>query len=218
MWISSPKRFGSDWIDCCKARKSKSGDNMKRIALLIAATAIFFAPVAHAQNHGEVGAFVDYFKLHETESNFVGLGGRAAFNVVPNVQIEAEMAYDFNRAFTETFNNGTGTITTQNSNIKVLHGLFGPKIQTRGPVRVFVTVKGGFTNFRFDPTPPSFAGFTSSVNNLRTNNVSGALYPGGGVEAFLGPIGLRLEAGDEIIFTNGAHHNWKVTFGPQLRF
>jgi hypothetical protein len=128
------------------------------------------------------------------------------------------MSYDFNRAFTETFDNGTGTITTQNSNIKVLHGLFGPKIQTRGPVRLFATLKGGFINFRVDPAPGSFAGFTSSIDNLRTNNVSGALYPGGGVEAFFGPIGLRLEVGDEIFFANGAHNNWKVSFGPQIRF
>ena len=108
------------------------------------------------------------------------------------------------------------TITTQNSNLRVLHGLFGPKFQTSGPVRVFVTVKGGFTNFRFDPTPASFSTFTSSVTNLRANNVDAALYPGGGVEAFLGPIGLRLEAGDEIIFVNGAHNNWKVTFRASI--
>jgi hypothetical protein len=191
---------------------------MKRSAFLIASAVILFAPVAHAQNHGEVGAFVDYFKLQQTNSNFVGLGARAAFNATPYIQVEAEMSYDFNRAFIESFDNGTGTITTQNSNIKVLHGLFGPKIQTKGPVRVFVTVKGGFTNFRFDPRPGSFSGFTSSVDNLRTNNVSAALYPGGGVEAFLGPIGFRLEVGDEIIFSNGAHHNWKASFGPQIRF
>jgi hypothetical protein len=192
---------------------------MKRIAFLILVAGMGLAPVAHAQNHAEVGAFVDYFKLGETGSNFVGFGGRAAVNVAHHVQIEAEMAYDFNQVFTEGFtDSSSGSVTTQNSNIRVLHGLFGPKIQTSGPVRVFVTVKGGFTNFRFDPTPPSFSTFTSSVNNLRTNNVDAALYPGGGVEAFLGPIGLRLEVGDEIIFANGAHNNWKVTFGPQLRF
>jgi len=56
------------------------------------------------------------------------------------------------------------------------------------------------------------------VNNLRTNNVDAALYPGGGIEAFLGPFGLRAEVGDEIIFVNGAHHNWKISFGPQIRF
>ena len=192
---------------------------MKRIAIFfIVSAVIIFAPVAHAQNHGEVGAFVDYFRPHETSTNFVGLGGRAAFNVAPYVQIEAEMAYDFNRAFTEGFTNTTGTVTVQNSNLKILHGLFGPKLQTKGPVRIFVTAKGGFANFRFDPRPTSFSTFTSSVDNLRSDNVSAAFYPGGGVEAFFGPIGLRAEVGDEIIFSNGAHHNWKVTLGPVIRF
>lgn len=192
---------------------------MRRLSLFILYFAIIsFVQTARAQDHGEVGAFVDYFRLHETGTNFVGLGGRAAINVSPYVQLEAEMAYDFNRAFTEGFADTTGTITLQNSNIRVLHGLFGPKIQTKGPVRIFLTVKGGFTNFRFDPRAASFSTFTSSVDNLRTNNVSGALYPGGGVEAFLGPFGLRADVGDEIIFSNGAHHNWKVTFGPQIRF
>jgi hypothetical protein len=192
---------------------------MKRIAFLLVVAGLGLTPMARAQNHAEVGAFVDYFRLGETDTNFVGLGGRAAVNVARNVQIEAEMSYDFNRAFTEGFTDTTGaTITTQSSNIRVLHGLFGPKFQTSGPVRVFVTVKGGFTNFRLDSTPASFSTFTSSVNNLRTDNVDAALYPGGGVEAFLGPFGLRLEVGDEIVFVNGAHNNWKVTFGPQLRF
>jgi hypothetical protein len=191
---------------------------MKRIGLLVAVAVMGSVPLAYAQNHGEVGAFVDYFRLQQTKSSFAGFGGRAAFNVTPYVQVEAEMAYDFNRVFTENFTNGSGAVTTVRSDIKVLHGLFGPKIENKGPVRVFATVKGGFTNFRFDPRPASFSTFTSSVDNLRNDNVSAALYPGAGVEAFLGPIGLRLDVGDEIIFSNGAHHNWKVTFGPQIRF
>jgi hypothetical protein len=192
---------------------------MKRIAFLILVAGFGFAPMAHAQNHAEVGAFVDYFRLGETRTNFVGLGGRAGVNIASHVQIEAEMAYDFNRVFTEGFTDTSGgTVTAQNSNIRVLHGLFGPKFQSTGPVRLFVTLKSGFANFRFDPAPASFSTFTSSVNNLRANNVDGVFYPGGGVEAFLGPIGLRLEVGDELIFANGARSNWKVTFGPQLRF
>src|ERR1700722_19685790 len=112
---------------------------MKRKAIFVALGAIvLFVPAAHAQNHAEVGAFVDYFRLHQTGTNFVGLGGRAAFNVAPYVQIEAEMAYDFNRAFAEGFTNTSGgTVTTQSSNLRVLHGLFGPKLQTKGPVRIF---------------------------------------------------------------------------------
>ncbi len=102
--------------------------------------------------------------------------------------------------------------------LRILHGLAGPKIQTSGPVRVFVTLKGGADNFRFDPAPPSLSTFTSSINNLRANNVDAVFYPGGGIEALLGPVGLRLEAGDEMVFVNGVHHDLKVSFGPTFRF
>jgi len=66
--------------------------------------------------------------------------------------------------------------------------------------------------------PGTFGSFTSSVENLRANNVSGALYPGGGLEATLGPVGLRLDVGDDIYFNSGAHHNLRVSFGPIIRF
>jgi hypothetical protein len=192
---------------------------MKRIAISIVVAWFSFAPIAHAQDRVEVGAFAEYFKLQETRSNFAGIGGRAAVKIVKHVQMEAEMSYDFNQVFTEGFaTTSGGTITTQNSNLKILHGLFGPKIQTSGPVRIFATVKGGFTDFRFDPVPASFTTFTSTVSNLRASNVDAAFYPGVGAEAFFGPIGLRLEVGDEIIFVGGPHHNLKVTFGPQIRF
>jgi Outer membrane protein beta-barrel domain len=192
---------------------------MRRIALFILVAGFCLAPVARAQDHVEVGAFAEYFKLSQTRSNFAGLGGRAGVNIAKHVQIEAEMSYDFNQVFTEGFaTTSGGTITTQNSNLKILHGLFGPKIQTSGPVRLFATVKGGFADFRFDPVPASFNTFTSTVSNLRADHVDGALYPGVGVEAFLGPLGLRAEVGDEIIFVGGPHHNLRVTFGPQFRF
>jgi hypothetical protein len=45
-----------------------------------------------------------------------------------------------------------------------------------------------------------------------------AIYPGAGVEASLGPVGLRFELGDEIYFNSGAHNNLRITFGPILRF
>ena len=44
------------------------------------------------------------------------------------------------------------------------------------------------------------------------------VYPAAGVEAFAGPIGLRLEAGDDVYFHSGAHNNLRVTIGPQFRF
>ncbi len=129
------------------------------------------------------------------------------------------MAYDFNQVFSETYTpSGSGSVTVVRSNLRILDGLFGPTFSTgHGPVRLFATVKGGFVNFRFDPRPATFATFSSSVTDLRAGDVDGVLYPGGGVEGFIGPVGLRLEAGDEIYFNGGAHNNLRITFGPSIR-
>ena len=37
-------------------------------------------------------------------------------------------------------------------------------------------------------------------------------------EGFFGPIGLRVEAGDQMYFNNGTYNNLRVTFGPEIRF
>jgi hypothetical protein len=192
---------------------------MKRVALLLF-LAGWLVPLASAQDHIQAGAYADYFRISQTKSNMVGLGARLGVKALPYVMLEGEMSYDFNQAFTEGFTNPSGgAITFQNSNLKVLHGLFGPKITAgHGAIRPFLTLKGGFVNFRLDPRPASFSGFVSSVDNLRASNVSGAVYPGVGLEGHIGPVGLRLEAGDEIYFAGGAHHNVRVAFGPFIRF
>jgi hypothetical protein len=192
---------------------------MKRVVLLLFLVS-WLVPLASAQEHLQVGAYADYFRISQTKTNMAGLGARAGIKVFPHVMLEGEMSYDFQQAFTEGFKNPNGgTLTFQNSNIKVLHGLFGPKLVAgHGVIRPFVTLKGGFVNFRLDPRPASFAGFTSSIDNLRANNVSGEIYPGAGLEGHLGPVGLRLEAGDEIYFAGATHHNLRVAFGPFIRF
>ena len=179
------------------------------------------APMVMAQNHSdhvEVGAFAEYFRLSDAEParNFIGLGGRAAFNVHRDVQLEAEIAYDFKRSYTSIFTNGEITEPV-NTQFRTLHGFFGPKFQTgSGPFRVFVTGKVGFDNFSID-NQNAPAGFTNTVG-LTNGKTDFALYPGGGFEAFAGPIGIRAEVGDDIYFDHGAHNNLKVSFGPQLRF
>ena len=193
---------------------------MKRIALLLF-LAGWLVPLASAQDDRfQAGVYADYFRVSQTKTNMAGLGARVGVKALPYVMLEGEMSYDFNQAFTEGFTDPTGgAITFQNSDIKVLHGLFGPKISAgHGRIRPFVTLKGGFVNFRLDPRPASFSGFASSVDNLRANNVSGALYPGAGLEGHIGPVGLRLEAGDEIYFAGGTHHNVRVAFGPFISF
>ena len=195
---------------------------MKRTLLTFFLLITGVAPFASAQEleHGQVGAFADYFRLDQTHTNFAGLGGRLSINAIRYFALEAEMGYDFNQVFTESFTDPvSGTVTLQRSNLRVLHGLFGPTLNTgHGPVGIFVTVKGGFMNLRFDQRPATFGTFTSSVDDLRSSNVNGVLYPGGGLEGHLGPIGLRLDVGDEIYFNSGAHHNLWVAFGPMIRF
>jgi len=194
---------------------------MKRCLGLFIASLFLTVPMVMAQNsdHVEVGAFVDYFRLSNNAapvSNFFGVGGRVAFNMNSSVQLEAEMAYDFKRNYSSTFSNGV-TTTTVNSNFRTLHGFFGPKLQTgSGPFRIFVTGKVGFDNFSIN-NQNAQSGFVNTVG-LTNGATYFAVYPGGGVEAFAGPIGLRAEIGDDIYFNGGAHNNVRITFGPQLRF
>jgi hypothetical protein len=195
---------------------------MQRSLVLAVLGFLLAAPALMAQegaNHVEVGAFAEYFNLSRTSPhiNFVGVGGRAAFNVRSNVQIEAEMAYDFERNFTTTFSDG---ITTQfvDTRLRTLHALFGPKFGTSGgPVRLFGTFKAGLINFSVTGQNAT-SGFQSAIGDVTTGNTAAAIYPGAGLEGFIGPIGLRAEVGDEIYFKNGSHNNLRVTFGPTFRF
>lgn len=199
---------------------------MKRsIVIALFAVLVFAAPSLMAQaaeytnNHAEVGVFADYFNLSRTSPhiNFVGVGGRAAFNVRSSVQIEAEMAYDFDRNFTSSFSNGVSTQFVS-SRLHTIHALFGPKISTGGgPFRLFGTFKAGLINFSVS-NQTGTAGFTSSVSDVTTGNTSAAIMPGVGIEGFWGPIGLRADVGDEIYFKNGTHNNLRATFGPTFRF
>jgi hypothetical protein len=207
---------------------------MKRFFLFLMTGGLLFAvlPTVRAQdnaNHVEVGIFGDYFRLGETKgpslagtgaTSFGGVGARVSINLSRRWQIEPEMNYDFAASFSEGFTGPAGTTAGfSTSTLRILHGMIGPKIQTGGGAfRAFLTVKGGADNFMFSSAPVTFSTFTSSVAGLRANSVVGVVYPGGGIEAYLGPIGLRIDAGDEIYFQNGAHNNLRITFGPSIRF
>jgi hypothetical protein len=211
-------------------RKTTNGEKvtlMKRIVVFAILAFGFSVPGLWAQvapgagggDHFEVGVFADYFKLSRTspDINFIGAGARAGFNLRPSVQIEAEMAYDFKRDFTSTFTNGFSTqlVTTR---LRTLHALFGPKFQTnKGPARLFATFKAGLINFSTS-SQNAPQGFQGALGSVTSGNTKAAIYPGLGAEGFWGPIGLRIDVGDEIYFDNGARNNLKVTFGPSLRF
>ncbi len=197
---------------------------MKRIAGIILVLALALtAPALMAQNtnteeRGEFGIYADYTRLHHlNNANYWGLGGQLAFNLSRYVQLEGNMAYDFERNFTTTTTTG-GTTTFQRTGLRLLSGLFGPKIQTGvGPVKVYGVLKGGFLNFQVNNRPLA-SGFATQVGTVPGGDTNGVFYPGGGIEFFAGKIGIRAEIGDEMYWDNGVNHNLKFTVGPQIRW
>ena len=195
---------------------------MKRLALLLLlGTGLVPAAFAQETDHLQVGAYADYFGLKQTKTNFAGLGARVGLPATKSINFEGEINYDFDQAFTEGFTNTTtGSILLQRSGLRVVHGLFGPKINLGGVrgITPFLTLKGGFINFNFDQRPATVSTFVSSVDNLRASNVSGVLSPGAGLEGRLGPVGLRFDIADEMYFSRGTHGNLRIAFGPFIRF
>jgi hypothetical protein len=57
---------------------------------------------------------------------------------------------------------------------------------------------------------------TCRISAIRTSWVQST--PCGGLEGRIGPVGLRLDVGDEIYFNGGTHHNFRASFGPYIRF
>src|SRR3984893_5565691 len=199
--------------------KNLSQENEMKRLLVLLGFAVLFVPGLRAQDHIELGAYGDYYRLSQTDTNFAGVGVRLGVGVIPHVKLEAEMAYDFNQVVTEGFTDSTGMVSFQRSNLHLLHGEFGPKLGLgRGEIRPFVVIKGGFQKFSISTCSVSLSCATSQVANLRADNVTAVLYPGGGIEGHLGPLGLRLDVGDEISFAGGAHNNLRMAFGPFIRF
>jgi hypothetical protein len=179
------------------------------------------SPRLFAQERAEAGIFLDYLSVSQTNTNNFGLGGRFGYRIHRKVMMEGELAYDYGINFHEAYRNITnGNITAiELTSIGVTHGLFGPALRpAKGGFRPFVTLKGGFIDFRLSPSLLPLSTFESTLLGIRTSSLNVAIYPGAGVEASLGPVGLRFELGDEIYFNSGAHNNLRITFGPILRF
>jgi len=195
---------------------------MKRFAFLFL-LAGWLVPLASAQEteHIQIGVFADYLRLGQTDTNSAGVGARLGFVAFQNLKLEAQMSYDFDKGFTEGFTDtSTGAVSIQRTRLRVLHGEFGPKVNLGEHFHVhpFLTLKGGFVNFRLSNAPATIGTFFSTVDSLRTNNVSAVLYPGGGIEGHLGPVGLRMDIGDEMYFNKGTHNNLSISLGPYIRF
>jgi hypothetical protein len=192
-----------------------------RKLILIAVVFLLFATSSTFAQKIEAGIFLDYLGISQTSTNNFGLGARFGYRIHRDVLLEGELAYDYGINFDEAYRNiANGNIAAiERTSIGVTHGLFGPKLQPGGGgFRPFVTLKGGFVNFRLSPSLLPYSDVASAVFGLRTSSFNAAIYPAAGIEATFGPVGLRLEAGDEIYFNQGAHNNLRITFGPILRF
>jgi hypothetical protein len=179
------------------------------------------SPPLFAQERVEAGIFIDYLGIAQTNTDNFGVGGRFGYRIHRKVMMEGELAYDYGINFNEAYRNiSNGDITAiEHTSIGVTHGLFGPTLQPdKGGFRPFLTLKGGFIDFRLSPSLLPLSTVESTLLGIRNSSLNAAMYPGGGVEASLGPVGLRFEVGDDIYFNNGAHNNLRITFGPILRF
>lgn len=196
---------------------------MKRFAFLLL-LAGWLVPLASAQEseHLQIGVFADYFRLDRTSTDFAGVGARVGFRLFRNIKLEAETSYDFDQQVTENFASTTGVFFTRSTGMRILHGEFGPKVNLGEyhHIHPFVTVKGGFIDFRPNSlnVPATLGTVVSNLTSLRTNNINGVFYPGGGVEGRIGPVGLRCDVGAVIYVNNGSHGNLRISFGPYIRF
>src|SRR5436305_12988108 len=113
------------------------------------------------------------------------------------------MNYDFQRNFTSTFNNGVSTqfVTTR---VRPLSGLFGPKFQTPGPFKFFVTGKVGFINFTKTDAAVTPGTISNAISASGYGGAHCALYPGGGLDGFLGPCRMCREAVGEVVVHSGS--------------
>ena len=195
---------------------------MPKLALFVVALLLYGScSWSFAQKRVEVGVFIDYIGIAKTNTDNFGVGGRFGYRIHRNIMMEGELAYDYGINFTETYRNITNgdIIAIGRTSIGVTHGLFGPAHEpAKGGFRPFVTLKGGFVDFRLSPSLLPLDSVVSTILGIRTSSLNAAIYPGAGIEASLGPVGLRLELGDEIYWNSGGHHNLRITFGPILRF
>ena len=205
---------------------------MNRLASLTAVVLCLavMAPAAWAQlpdqqqqqpsdplNHGNIGVYVDFLRLQSIPQNTFGVGGRIGFNIQRHIVLEWEMSYDFERTQTTAITAGSVTNTIR-TNLRMLHGLGGAKIQSTGSFRYFGLLKMGFVNFAVGG-PVTAGGINNQLGNIQNGDTQKVFYPGGGVEMNRGKWGIRVEAGDEIMFlTGGASNNIRVAAGPQFRF
>ena len=183
------------------------------LALLMAAPALFAQRSTNIYDHAEVGAFVNYTRLANAgDTNFFGIGGRLlGFNASPHVALEAEGAYDFQRYIDIT---SSGNFISTRSGVRMAHFMFGPTFISgrSGPLRLFVTAKGGLINFS------SSVNFANQVNSIPVGTPTRSFIRAAALS--FSPAGLEcaLRPATRSTSAMARNNNLRVTVGPVIRF
>ena len=148
---------------------------MRMFALIVLALLSFLEPSSlSAQKRVEVGIFLDYLNISQTNTNNFGVGGRFGYRIHRNLMMEGELANDYGINFEEAYHVANGNIAAiERTSVGVTHGLFGPTLQpAKGGFRPFVTLKGGFIDFRLSPSLLPFGGVVSTILGIRTSSLN----------------------------------------------
>ena len=151
----------------------------KFVLLIVTVLLAAGSHVTHAQRRVEAGLLLDYLSVSQTQTNNFGLGARLGIRVHRSIMAEGELAYDYGVNFEEVYNDVTnGDVKAiERTSIGVTEGLFGPKLQRAdGHLRPFVTLKGGFVDFRLSPSLIPYSGVSSAVLVIRDSNLNAAMY------------------------------------------
>ena len=167
----------------------------------------------------ELGAFGSFghFDLPPFPSDTVGVGGRLNIGLSHYLALEGEGSYDFKHPGVQIVSTGVGFNVTQ-LRLGVVHANGGFKLQTKGG-SYFLFLKGGILNFYPDVRTTTLVGtIQGAIPRSGTSFSEAVFYPGAGIDFHAGILGIRVDAGDEIYWDDGTHHNLRVTFGPTIRF
>jgi len=126
--------------------------------------------LVYAQSRVEAALFLEYLGVSQTNTNNLGVGGRFGYRIHRNVMMEGEFTYSYGVNFREVYRSITnGDVTAiERTSIGVTDGLFGPMLQpAHGHLRPFVTLKGGFIEFRLSPSLIPYSRVVSTALGIR---------------------------------------------------
>ena len=190
--------------------------------MLASAVCFVCSGTSHAQIAGEVGLFAQVLKLSQTSTG--GAGGRVSFVIRPGVQLDIEGARDFkSQTFNAQFQTSGGSVVSERMTTSGYEFLVGPQFQIGKHVPIFASIRAGA--FRFHSYLPDVSlGVPNNVfpgvplNGFTPIGTSAALYPSAGIELGRDRSGLRIDIGDEILFSSNNRNNLKIEAGPIFRF